>query len=191
LHGKFNRIAIYGSPGSGKSTLAVQIGQILNIPYFHLDDLFHGPRWESLDDESFRRNILKIVKTDNWIIDGNYRKIRPLILSKATWGIILDLPAHLVIWRVIVRTAGRKNKLIRKIGKITPLPIKVRKSGDGESVIDALKEFIPKALKFKKGRLITIQSDIEKYLGENQSFIFHHQEEIDDFLTKLHRKQDL
>ena len=39
------RIVIVGCPGAGKSTLAIQLGELLHIPVFHLDQLWWRPGW--------------------------------------------------------------------------------------------------------------------------------------------------
>ena len=47
------RIMIIGCGGSGKSTLARQLGQKLNMPVVHLDQLWWLPGWVERDRESF------------------------------------------------------------------------------------------------------------------------------------------
>jgi adenylate kinase family enzyme len=39
------RIAIIGSGGSGKSTLARNLGDVLGLPVYHLDNLYWQPAW--------------------------------------------------------------------------------------------------------------------------------------------------
>ncbi|MBD3190984.1 MAG: AAA family ATPase [Candidatus Heimdallarchaeota archaeon] len=88
----FQRIAIFGSPGSGKSTLAKKLSKLLGSRITHLDDVFHGPHWCPLKFPQFQSLVKKRVEEEYWIIDGNYSKVRPMVLDRATLTIILDLP---------------------------------------------------------------------------------------------------
>ena len=39
------RILILGSPGTGKSTLSRELSHILQLPVYHLDQLFFEANW--------------------------------------------------------------------------------------------------------------------------------------------------
>jgi len=40
-----NKIAVIGSGGSGKSTFSRKLGNILNLPVYHLDTVYWNPGW--------------------------------------------------------------------------------------------------------------------------------------------------
>ena len=68
------RIIIIGCGGAGKSTLARQLGEKLNLPVVHLDQLFWKPGWvESTKDEIDVKIMAELAKP-KWIIDGNYNR---------------------------------------------------------------------------------------------------------------------
>ncbi len=108
------KIAVVGSPGSGKSTLARQLGEILDIPVFHLDLLFWSPGWRPSSQDEFacaQQNIISAHK--RWIIDGNYSSTLPLRMKACDTLVFLDLPRNLCVRRVIMRSlrgrfAGRR-----------------------------------------------------------------------------------
>ncbi len=48
------RIAILGCSGGGKSTLARALGEALDLPVVHLDQLYWLPGWVERDKAGFR-----------------------------------------------------------------------------------------------------------------------------------------
>ncbi len=84
------RVMIFGPSGSGKTTFANDLGKILGSKVIHLDDIFWGPNWKIPDTDVFRNEVLSQMPSEKWVIDGNYSKIRPDILPKATFAIFLN-----------------------------------------------------------------------------------------------------
>ncbi|HET8726325.1 MAG TPA: AAA family ATPase [Alphaproteobacteria bacterium] len=84
------RIMICGPSNSGKSTLAVAIGGKLGIPAVHLDLLQHLPNtdWQPRPADEFRALHDAAILADAWAMDGNYSRLMPQRLARAT-GIIL------------------------------------------------------------------------------------------------------
>jgi adenylate kinase family enzyme len=84
------RIMICGPSNSGKSTLAVAIGRKLGVPAVHLDQLRHleNTDWRQRPDDEFARLHDDAVAGDEWVVDGNYSKLFPARLRRAT-GIVL------------------------------------------------------------------------------------------------------
>lgn len=94
------RIAIIGRSASGKSTLAQLLGRKLNIPVYHLDQLVCIPRtdWQFRKVELVKIEHDKLIKSNTWIIEGNYQKIEmEARLARATFIIWLDIS----FWRSI------------------------------------------------------------------------------------------
>jgi adenylate kinase family enzyme len=86
-----NRIMICGPSNSGKSTLAVALGRKLGIEAIHLDTLKHLPNtdWVARDDAEFARLHDEATAPDAWIMDGNYSRLMPSRLQRATGIIVL------------------------------------------------------------------------------------------------------
>jgi adenylate kinase family enzyme len=101
------RISVVGTTGSGKTTLARRIAATKNLPHIELDAIHWGPDWTPLSLEEFRRRVQTEVAQDQWVIDGNYGKVRDIVLSRATHLVWLNLPFPLVFWRTLKRTARR------------------------------------------------------------------------------------
>jgi adenylate kinase family enzyme len=48
-----------------------------------------------------------VVAADGWVVDGNYRAVRPLVRERATHIVWLDLPRWRVMLQVVRRTIVR------------------------------------------------------------------------------------
>lgn len=99
-----NRIMVVGiSAGVGKSTFAKKLGEVLNIKVYHLDALFWKPGWVEASLEEFAAPQRKIVKQDQWIIEGNYSSTYEIRAAHADTIIYLELPLRVCLYRVIKR----------------------------------------------------------------------------------------
>lgn len=103
-------ICILGRSNSGKSTLAYHLAEALDVPCFHLDQYAHveNTAWQLKDPNLFDLDHEKILKETHWIIDGNYKRLMPERLQKASAVIWLDLPAFGCVWRYMRRSQQSK-----------------------------------------------------------------------------------
>ncbi|TVR76188.1 MAG: hypothetical protein EA415_01605 [Sphaerobacteraceae bacterium] len=97
------RIVVIGIPGAGKSTFARKLGDQLDLPVHHLDRYFWNPGWKASSREVFNERLQELLKTDRWIVDGNYRRTIPLRLEYADTAILLDVPRRTAMRRVFKR----------------------------------------------------------------------------------------
>ncbi|MBP6547175.1 MAG: hypothetical protein KA220_10690, partial [Phenylobacterium sp.] len=104
------RIAVVGSSGSGKSTLAKRLSAVLNLPAIELDAINWRPGWKALstdDPAAFKAEVTATISADDWITDGNYSLVLPVILARATHVVWLDYERPIIMWRVITRSFQR------------------------------------------------------------------------------------
>ncbi|MBV7327598.1 hypothetical protein KFU94_04915 [Chloroflexi bacterium TSY] len=102
-----NKFLILGCQGSGKTYLAKQLGTRLDIPVFHLDEVF----WESWGPPlnvtptaaQIEEKLIELTSGQAWIIDGNFIKTLPMRLARCDVVVYLAAPRWLCIWRVIRR----------------------------------------------------------------------------------------
>jgi adenylate kinase family enzyme len=98
---------VVGTSGSGKSTLARQLAAILGVPHLELDGIHHQPNWTPLPTEKFREVVGAAVEQDDWVIDGNYSSVSPIVWARADTVIWLDLPRRTVMRQITWRTLNR------------------------------------------------------------------------------------
>ena len=85
------RIMIIGCGGAGKSTLARQLGEKLNLPVVHLDQIWWKPgNWKHLEREEFDRLLKEEVEKPQWILDGNFNRTMETRLEFCDTVIYLD-----------------------------------------------------------------------------------------------------
>lgn len=101
------RVIIIGTSCSGKSTLAKRISKKLRIPHFELDNYFWKENWTESSKEEFIEKVANLVNENNWVICGNYNKVREMLWKSATDIVWLDYPFYLVFYRAIKRTIIR------------------------------------------------------------------------------------
>lgn len=101
------KIAVIGVSCSGKSTFGKNLSKKLNITFFDLDDLFWNPGWKQTEPEIFLEKTKALLKSDEWIIVGNYKSVQDLILEEADTIVWLDYSPFVVWKRALYRTIRR------------------------------------------------------------------------------------
>lgn len=107
------KVVLIGSGGSGKSTLATRLGEAVDLPVWHLDQLLWKPGWVPVEREEVHGIQRKLISGERWIIDGNYGSTMELRMDAADTIIFLDLSR----WRCSYRAMKR---MLRYHGKSRP-----------------------------------------------------------------------
>lgn len=99
------RLCIMGPSNSGKSTLAVAIGRSRGMEVVHLDRLHHLPDsdWVPRPSEAFAVLHDAAIVGDRWVIEGNYTRLLPQRLARATGLILLDVSTVTGLYRYVRR----------------------------------------------------------------------------------------
>ena len=101
-----SRVLVAGTSGAGKSTLAQEIAAVLELPYFELDALFHGPGWT--ERETFAADVRAAVARPGWVTEYQYAPVLADLIARAELLVWLDLPRRVVMGRVVRRTVMRR-----------------------------------------------------------------------------------
>ncbi|SBT16602.1 topology modulation protein [Marinomonas gallaica] len=97
------RIAVIGSGGSGKSTFSILLGEELNLPVHHLDQLYWKPNWIKPSKADWVKIQERICDGEHWIIDGNYQSTLDIRLEACDTVIFLDVNRYFCIYRALKR----------------------------------------------------------------------------------------
>ena len=105
------RIHVVGNSCSGKSVFNERLAAALQVPFVELDALNWQPGWVGLnetDPERFESLMAKATAGDAWVLAGSYMSFSQRVfwprLETVIW---LDLPMHLLVWRVLRRSWTR------------------------------------------------------------------------------------
>jgi len=98
------RVMIVGGPGSGKSTLARMLGEITNLPVYHMDHIHWKSGWVERAADEKHPLIAEIQARDQWIFEGNHSRSYNERIVRADTFIWLDMGFALRFWRIIRRT---------------------------------------------------------------------------------------
>ncbi|TXI11992.1 MAG: AAA family ATPase [Rhizobium sp.] len=106
LHSLGERIVVLGPSNAGKSTLAVALSRKLSIPAVHLDQLHHLPHtdWQPRPEEEFAALHDAAILGEQWIMEGNYSRLIPARLGRATGAILITSNHWLRFARYLKRT---------------------------------------------------------------------------------------
>ncbi len=100
------RIVILGPSNAGKSTLALALSEKLGLPAVHLDQLQHlpGTDWQTRPEAEFRALHDAAIEEESWVMEGNYSRLMPQRLARATGIILITSSPWLRIGRYLKRT---------------------------------------------------------------------------------------
>lgn len=109
------RVLIVGTSGSGKTTLARRLAAATGAPHIELDAINWQAGWRDLyahDPALFAERVRDAAAGTSWVCDGNYGKVRPILIARASDVVVLDYARSVVMCRVVQRSFIRA--LVRK-----------------------------------------------------------------------------
>lgn len=101
------KVSVVGVSASGKSTLTTTLTQLTGLPAIELDALHWKSNWQICPSEEFQAKVEAQIQAEQWIVDGNYSKVRSLVWEKADTIIWIKIPLRLNLWNAIRRSAHR------------------------------------------------------------------------------------
>ena len=105
------RVHVIGNAAAGKSTLAKRLAAALDAEFVELDALNWLPGWVGLnetDPDELTRRIERATQGDAWVAAGYYTRFaQPTFWQRLDTVVWLDLPAPLLVWRVLRRAWRR------------------------------------------------------------------------------------
>ena len=106
------RICIMGPSNSGKSTLANVIARMRGLDAIYLDQFYHLPHtnWVPRPADEFAALHDAAIAGSRWVIEGNYSRLLPQRLERATGFILLDVPTVVSLYRYVRRCWGKRDR---------------------------------------------------------------------------------
>lgn len=163
-----SKIIVIGSPGAGKSTFSRRLRDITGLPLYYLDMINHRPDKTTATREEFDSYLSEILRTDKWIIDGNYQRTIEARLEKCDTVFLLDFPLEVCLAGAAARVGTKREDM--------PWV---------EEELD--EEFRQWIVNFPKDKLPEIYQMLNKYRGKN-IMIFKSRQETEKYLQKLEKE---
>ena len=161
----FQKIIVVGCPGAGKSTFSRKLRDILGLPLYYLDLLWHKPDKTNFSAVEFDKKLNDIILTDKWIIDGNYQRTLEIRLKNCDTVFLLDYPLEICL-------SGAESRIGKKREDMPWI----------ETKFDS--EFKQWIMDFSSNQLPDIYHMLEMY-KDKTIIIFKSRQEADTYLRKL------
>jgi adenylate kinase family enzyme len=113
------KINVIGTSGSGKSTFSQILAKQLNAKYIEMDLLYWQPNWQESNDNDFFEKLSLELKSESWVLDGNYSRSQSIKWKTADTVIWLDYGFFRTFYQVFFRSIKRawnKNELWQGTG---------------------------------------------------------------------------
>ena len=101
------RVNIVGCSASGKTTLGRNLARKRGVPAVDMDELIWLPGWQTRDESEFKTLVRRELEAENWVISGNYSRLRAEVWTRAQTVIWLDYSLPVVMNQLIRRTFRR------------------------------------------------------------------------------------
>ena len=159
----FRRIIVIGCCGAGKSTFSKQLSTITGLPLYHLDNLYWQPDRTHLEFRAFLKKQKSIMKTERWIIDGNYGRTMKYRMRRSDLIFFFDLPADICLQGVMKRDIRRD---------------------DISCALEPDREFLAYIESYRDVSRPQVLQRIQRY-AKGQLITFYTHKDADDYLDKL------
>lgn len=157
------KVIVIGSPGAGKSTFARKLRDKTGLPLYYLDLIWHLPDRTNITREAFDLKLAEILKTKEWILDGNYGRTLELRLKACDTVFLLDYPPDVCL-------AGARERVGRKREEMPWME---------EELDEEFRQWIED---FPRMQLPMIYRLLETDQDGKQIYIFHSRADADAFL---------
>ena len=161
-----NRVLVVGPSGAGKSELSRKLHKKLQIPLYHLDNIFWKEDKTHISREDFDKKLDEILKTDKWIIDGDYSRTYEVRIKAADTVLLLYYPLDVCL-------SGAQSR-VGKVREDFPWV-------DDEFDQD-FKEWI---INWFDDKLPVLKNLLEEYKDTKEIHVFKSREEGDKFIENL------
>lgn len=166
------KVIVIGSPGAGKSVFSQKLKNIIDLPLYHLDMLYHKKDGTHISKEELEEKLKSIFKEEKWIIDGNYQRTLELRLKECDTVFLLDFPLEDCLLGAESRIGVKREDL----------------PWIEENLNEEFRQVI---IDFPKKKLPQIYELIEKYKMNKKIIVFKTREEADNYLEMLKNKWNI
>lgn len=157
---------VIGSPGAGKSTFARKLRDMTGLPLYYLDMLWHRPDQTNISKEAFDTRLGEMLKTDKWIIDGNYLRTLEMRLRECDTVFLMDYPLEVCI-------SGAESRIGKQREDLPWI----------ESEFD--EEFKQWIIDFPQNQLPQIYELLSQYRESRNIVIFRSRKEAEEYLEGM------
>ncbi len=155
---------VIGCPGAGKSCFSKKLRDKTGIVLYHLDNIWHLLDKTNISKEEFDQRLAAILKTESWILDGNYSRTMEERIKACDTVFLLDYPLDVCLAGARERVGVKRDDLPWLERELDP-------------------EFERWIIDFPKKELPQIYRLFDLYKKKRKIVVFHSREEAEEFLS--------
>ena len=159
------RVIVIGSPGAGKSTFSRKLRDKTGLPLHYLDMIWHLPDRTTISTQEFDSKLADILKTESWIIDGNYGRTIEMRMKCCDTVFLLDYPLDVCLEGARSRVGVQREEI----------------PWVEEELDEEFKQWI---IDFPKTKLPQIYQLLEQYGEGKEIHIFRSRDDAEEYLRK-------
>ena len=106
-----NKVIVIGSPGAGKSYFSKQLASSIELPLYHLDNIYWKEDRTHISRDELILKMNEIMGGDKWIIDGNYISTIEHRISRAETIFFLDFPTKVCMEGIASRVGVKRDDM--------------------------------------------------------------------------------
>ena len=158
------KIIVLGCSGSGKSTFSRRLREITDLPLIHLDNIWWKPDRTHISREEFDRKLEEILRTDGWILDGDYSRTYEMRFRACDTIIFLDYDEQTCLKGIAGRTGQVRSDIPWAEDKPDPELVRLVRNyrGDNRPRIYELMKLHPE----KRGFAFETRAQADEWLSE-------------------------
>ena len=160
------KIIVIGCPGAGKSMFSRNLSNVMHLPVYHIDMLYHKKDGTHITKKELEEKLKNKFQNDECIIDGNYQRTLEMRLKECNTVFLLDFPTEICL-------EGAKSRIGKKRDDLPWI----------EKELDA--NFEQSIVKFANEKLPQIYELLNKYKEKCNIIIFKSRQEADNYITQL------
>ena len=160
------KVIVLGCPGSGKSHLARRLHEKTGIPLYPLDRIWWRPDRTHVSRPEFDERLGEILRTDAWILDGDYSRTYEVRMAACDTVLFLDYDEAQCIEGITERVGTRRDDCPFEESGLDPVLL--------EEVRRYRTEKRPVVLEWLKRH------------ADKEIHVFHSRQEADAWLLEVH-----
>lgn len=120
-----DRIIVLGCSGSGKSTFSRKLRDLTGLPLYPLDQIWWNADRTHIARDEFDCRLRDVMRTERWILDGDYSRTYEMRFAACDTVIFLDYPTEVCMDGIVGRVGTVREDIPWTENRLDPELVKL------------------------------------------------------------------